>query len=615
MSRKIAALSSRLTSPKILFGCDLRTLALVRCCLGLLIIADLIIRARDLTAHYTDGGVLPRAALLGIFDETGASLHLISGTFWIQCTLFLIAGSIAFALTVGYRARTAALLSWVLLISLDARNSYVSQGGDMLLRVLVFWAIFLPISARYSIDAALNTEDSNNNAYFSIATAAILIQATSVYFFTALLKTSPVWIPDGTAVYYALHNDTLITPFGIWLRQFDGVMQLLTYFVWYLELATPLLLFAPIFHLQIRLIGLFLLIAMHIGFFVNMDIGLFPMISITSLLAFTPGSIWDWIEARVRTPERTGIKMFYDGDCTFCRKICLLLRTFLLPSGIPITPAQSDAAIFEQMQTHNSWVVLDHENKSHVRWPAVALVFRRSVLFAPLGILFSSRALAGLGDRIYAWVARNRAARITAVLLPYRRLRHELDWLTSTVVGFLLFSIVWINFASLDSFSYPPPQQIKNIASTLRLRQNWNMFAPGPSKGGPWFVARGELFDGMPVDLYLDKLAEPTWRKWDYLPVNNSTFRRRKFFARLAVEKTIKLRPYYVQHLCRVWNREHQSPLKSITLHMTMEWTQLEHQPAKLDEHLLWRAECGEDPEAQIRALMDGTMRTTSIED
>ena len=53
-----------------LFGLDLRSLALFRIGLALLIIIDLIKRSKDLTAHYTDFGILPRAALLEHFSNS-----------------------------------------------------------------------------------------------------------------------------------------------------------------------------------------------------------------------------------------------------------------------------------------------------------------------------------------------------------------------------------------------------------------------------------------------------------------------------------------------------------------------------------------------------------------
>src|SRR5690348_8190020 len=220
-----------------IFGIDLRTLALFRICLALIILLDLAMRARDLTAHYSDYGVLPRAALLGDIGYRFPSLHLISGSPKFEALLFIFSGLLALALLVGYRTRIATILCWLLALSLQARNPALMQGGDMLLYLLLFWGIFLPLDARFSVDAALNEEAQKApDAFFSIATMGLLVQAMCVYTFGALLKTSPAWIPDGTAVYYALHLDYIITPFGVWLGQFGTLLQFLTYFVWSLEL-------------------------------------------------------------------------------------------------------------------------------------------------------------------------------------------------------------------------------------------------------------------------------------------------------------------------------------------------------------------------------------------
>ena len=95
-----------------LFGFDLRSLAAFRIGLALIILADLIIRSRDIKAHYTDFGVLPRTALIdGILNPWYWSVHLISGQPLVQTLLFLFAGLVAFALLVGYRTRLAVIAS------------------------------------------------------------------------------------------------------------------------------------------------------------------------------------------------------------------------------------------------------------------------------------------------------------------------------------------------------------------------------------------------------------------------------------------------------------------------------------------------------------------------
>ncbi len=51
---------SKLTN---IFGLDLRSLAVFRIGLALVVMADLFSRFRGVSAHYTDQGVLPREAL------------------------------------------------------------------------------------------------------------------------------------------------------------------------------------------------------------------------------------------------------------------------------------------------------------------------------------------------------------------------------------------------------------------------------------------------------------------------------------------------------------------------------------------------------------------------
>ena len=78
-----------------IFGIDLRTLALFRVGLGALLLVDLALRARDLTAHYTDAGILPRAALLDTLSVGSFSLHLLNGTVAFQAVMFIIAAVFA----------------------------------------------------------------------------------------------------------------------------------------------------------------------------------------------------------------------------------------------------------------------------------------------------------------------------------------------------------------------------------------------------------------------------------------------------------------------------------------------------------------------------------------
>ena len=91
-----------------LFAIDTRTLALLRVCVGVLTIVDVSMRARDLTAHYTDAGVLPRAvAISGHIPHLGPSFHFMSGDFGVQALLFGLLLALGFLdlLFLGHLAR------------------------------------------------------------------------------------------------------------------------------------------------------------------------------------------------------------------------------------------------------------------------------------------------------------------------------------------------------------------------------------------------------------------------------------------------------------------------------------------------------------------------------
>ena len=123
---------------------DLRSLAVLRIGLGLLILADLLIRGGDLSVWLSDDGVLPRdtvidmSTLLFVWIPSGRwSLYFVSGSWFWSLLLFGLAGLAAIALILGFRTRWATLLSFVLLASLHNRAPIVLQSGDNLLLLLV----------------------------------------------------------------------------------------------------------------------------------------------------------------------------------------------------------------------------------------------------------------------------------------------------------------------------------------------------------------------------------------------------------------------------------------------------------------------------------------------
>ena len=284
-----------------LLGIDLASLAGLRVGLAVVLLLDLWYRSQDLVAHYTDKGILPRGARIFLYEEvdrTGQqywwSLHMLIGDAWFQAILFLIAAWFAVWLLIGYRTRLSVAVSWVLLVSLQARNPMVQDGGDTLLKCVLFWSLFLPLGAVASVDRVLSsTPKPIPKRVVSVGTIALLFQVCMMYWFSVAMKQHPWWNEDYTAIYYTLSLDQFSTPLGQWLLQFPQLLIAMTAATFWLEWLGPLLAFSPVWTGRARTIAVFLFWGFHLSLGLTMELGLFPIIVMVSWIAFLPGEFWE----------------------------------------------------------------------------------------------------------------------------------------------------------------------------------------------------------------------------------------------------------------------------------------------------------------------------------
>jgi hypothetical protein len=267
-----------------LLGIDTRALGIFRAGLALLVLGDLCGRWADISGFYTEGGVLPLSLLQ--VPRFRFSVHAMVAGARAEEALFLLAAIFALMLMAGFWTRIAAFGSWFLLASLDARNPLVLNHGDELLKIFLFWSIFLPLSS----------QRGSRRRHLSGFTAALTIQVCVVYFFGALLKTDSAWRVSGTAIFSALSLEQLSTGLGRELLHWPGLLRATTYFVYYLELLGPLLIFLPWGNRRIREIAIVLFVAVHLGIAATMNLGLFPWVSILGWVLILPSETLDGIQ-------------------------------------------------------------------------------------------------------------------------------------------------------------------------------------------------------------------------------------------------------------------------------------------------------------------------------
>lgn len=269
---------------KKLFSIDGRSLALFRIALGIILLVDVIIRLGDLSVFYTDTGVMPRALLIGSFlNPWWWSIHLSSGLAVYQLLLFAIQAILALMLLVGWRTKLASIGSWLMLVSLHNRFPELQQGGDQLLRLLLFWSMFIP----------LNKKDSA--PVYSLGTVGLLLQVAFVYLFAVIAKSKQTWWVEGSGVYYALSIDQFTRPLGYALLQHPAVMKFLSRAVLLWQGFGAVLLFVPWQMGLLRTLAVFGFIAMHMGLNASLALGPFPWVASAAMLVFLPPWFWEKI--------------------------------------------------------------------------------------------------------------------------------------------------------------------------------------------------------------------------------------------------------------------------------------------------------------------------------
>ena len=276
-----------------LWSIDARSLALFRMALGILLLGDLTGRLIDLKGLYGANGVQPVDVVREFLQEQhpGAwSLHLLSGATTYQACLLLSAAGLAIAFILGWRTRLVAVGCWVLLASLHARSPLVTNGGDVLLRMMLLWGLFLPLGERWSLDAWERGRPPRRGIC-SVASVAALLQLCLMYEWTALFKWNPLWL-EGEALAEVLSLRLYSTDWGRLLLDYPVVLRWGTWLTLALELLGPWLLFCPWKRHWVRGLTVVALAGMHLGIEWTMHVDLFSYACWVALTLFVPAEFW-----------------------------------------------------------------------------------------------------------------------------------------------------------------------------------------------------------------------------------------------------------------------------------------------------------------------------------
>ncbi len=331
-----------------LFSVDVRSLAVLRIGIALLVMVDLARRIEWTRLFHSDYGVLTASQASEFLGPGYWSLYWLNGSPWFASTLFVVTGLAAAGLLVGYQTRWMTAACLVLVWSLQICNPMILTAGHILMRMMLFWMLFLPVATVWSVDASRRKRQVGPRQILSMGSAAILLQIAYMYFFSGLAKWNPYWT-GGSALQYAMNFEMYVKPAGQWLAQYPDWLQFLTLLTLAAEILGPVLMFIPRCSGWFRgfFMGFFWLL--HLSIWLTMSIGLFSMVAMLAWVVFIPTEIWNVLlgeRAGTRSaPQVMAVrrgKWFSGGIATvFLVYITLQNILFLFPQKSNLTEAST----------------------------------------------------------------------------------------------------------------------------------------------------------------------------------------------------------------------------------------------------------------------------------
>ncbi len=546
-----------------IFSMDLRSLALFRIFLAITLIIELFVASGDIVEFFSDEGPNPRFLMTAYTGIGNFSIHMISGRMEIQLVLFLISMLFALAMLFGYRTRFATFMSWFLYISLQNRNPLIIEIGDYMLKLILFFGMFLPLGAYYSIDSALNSsKKSIPKTIFSICTTAYLIQVASWYVFSAFLKLRDSEWVDGTALFYVLNLITVTTPLAQKVLELPlSYLKILCYSVFKFEFYGPFMLFSPWLTGPIRTLTIFTFFIMFINFGLFLDLENITYIGITAMVPFLPGWFWEKVSfclPKSDANNTTNTTIYYDDNCNFCKKLVLIIKTFFILPDTKYLPAQSEPSIYSAMQLNNSWVVVGPNNVKYFKFKAIVELVRISPIFHSFAKILDSDLFSNIGNSLYNFVATNRklGARLTS-FLEYRPIKITPSLFSKSLVSFCLLYVFILNISTLDEKYKSFPEKFYWVGNMLRLDQRWGMFTSTTGWFSGWYTASGKLTNGTEVDVIRNK-EMVSWKIPELLSADYKNRLWRRYILNVLGEATYNnCLSYFSEYLCKKWNSSH----------------------------------------------------------
>ncbi len=560
---------------------------------------------------YSDNGVYPRWAMLAYERLERFSLMDALSQDWMVYLFWGLWIVVLILLLVGYRTRPISIISFILLVSVQERNTYLISGSDIVLRVMSFWMMFVPLAQYYSVDAVLRRwrryrqtrkiealrVETEPRTTFAFPFRALQIQFALIYLFTAGTKwTGTLWW-SGDALFYALSLKTMVLPTGEWFVNVIPytLLQLMTYMTVIFESLFFFLVFSPVFQPYATVVGLFYVGIMHVGIGLLMSIPDFSLVMLASFPLFFKAAWIERIDYALRAKRQ---KLIVPPPQDPADPLWLVLA-LTSPNEISLATAETITTITAITTEQGERL----QGREALKAVAAHFPFSRFWLWT-LNIPPVYGAITGTARW---WMCRKPllpeytlpeyTVRPPAVRSKANRRLGYLGKLTIVLTEIiLLFFVFWYNGRSIeydDNYLVKSllPRPAITVLNYTGLYQGWYMFSPNPVRWDGFIILKGTFQNGPILDVRTlqDPVTETeiphysfgtdiNWRKWE---------------ENVESEQDNSIMSAWSQYYCRQYNEI--APISAGNLlRIEIVWRRHGNKPKGVpeeplsDEHLYW---------------------------
>lgn len=377
---------SAASSSRAVLAVDLRSLAVLRALLAAFLFVDALLRLLDAGRLYGDAGVLPRALAVQLLEPARLSLHLANGSTTFALLLGLLQVWVAAALFLGWRARLAAPVLWVLLASAAMRNPLAVTAADTLALLLLGLGLFLRWNARWSIDA-LTTPEARDAADDTWPARVALLHAAAL----------PLGVVLSSSTLAALLSTPEAHAPGRWLLSAPGLVTALDST---LRLAAALVLplvlvsaaWRPARHLALGLAAL--LCVLTLG---SVSLGGAGLLLLAATALLIDPTLWNRLAGADQDPE---LRVYFDQSRDPGGRLARGLREFLALPRTRVQAAQDSPRAARLAEGGARLIVIGRDEQAHLDADAAAVLLRRSPLLRMLWPVLGTRAATRWGARL-----------------------------------------------------------------------------------------------------------------------------------------------------------------------------------------------------------------------